>query len=112
MLGSAPEGTANTLIDAGIDDDELEAALDAPLGSLVDDISAVDDPDEGEGEAGETNAQMMERVRQALLSRGFKPKTTTSRPMLLSSLDLAGVAAYMKSGRCRSIIVMCGAGAR
>lgn len=53
---------------------------------------------------------MTARLRAMLLMRGFKPKATERRGPLLPSLDLAGVAAQIRSGRAKNIIVMCGAG--
>eukprot|EP00316_Scyphosphaera_apsteinii_P012173 CAMPEP_0119319850 /NCGR_PEP_ID=MMETSP1333-20130426/50509_1 /TAXON_ID=418940 /ORGANISM="Scyphosphaera apsteinii, Strain RCC1455" /LENGTH=417 /DNA_ID=CAMNT_0007326367 /DNA_START=21 /DNA_END=1274 /DNA_ORIENTATION=+ len=74
------------------------------------DVVAEDLGEDEDDSGGETEEEMMTRIRQNLLMRGLKPKPTECRPPLLSSMDLAGVATYIRSGRCQNIIVMCGAG--
>eukprot|EP00966_Prymnesium_polylepis_P296636 6852958-Prymnesium_polylepis.1 len=52
----------------------------------------------------------MARVRTVLLMRGYQPKSMEQRTPLLPSFDIAGIAALIRSGRAKNIIVMCGAG--
>ena len=92
----------------------LEREVVDAVDALMDEVehNAESKETETDGEETETDGEETEtaRLRQLLLLRGFTPKTTIRRPLLLPSLDLKGVAAYMRSERCQNIIVMCGAG--
>ena len=70
-----------------------------------------DDEDEGEAEqTDEERAAEMERARQVLLARGFRPRHAPRPPVRLSSFDLRGVAEFIATTPCTNIVVMCGAG--
>ena len=96
--------------DGAIDSHEREGneqAIGDHDGEVNDNEEEEDDDDE-EDEA-EREAEM-QRAREVLIARGFRPLSAPKRDPVLSSFDLRGVAEYIASKPCRNIVVMCGAG--